>query len=74
MSHVSIEAFYPESKQAVLENFVTSNLLNSRTQSQSIDILDFLSSTLDSQPTFSFSFIPLNFIEKIEFLSDNYSL
>lgn len=58
MKDVSVDAYYSESKQAGLNDMAYQNLIeNNSTEQKYISLLDFIASTLMSQPAFAFSFI-----------------
>ena len=59
MGNVSVDAFYSSAKQEILEKSFYRNSFYSSSSKQSYGILDFISSTLMTQPAFAFSLLPV---------------
>ena len=55
--NISVDSFYPRESQSVLIESVKTNLFKSTDLTQTINELDFISHTLSSQLSFSYSFV-----------------
>ncbi|OHT06124.1 hypothetical protein TRFO_25991 [Tritrichomonas foetus] len=57
IGNTSFEAYYPEECQDIFNRFVESNLNETKSVSNTIRILNFVSSIIETQQTFAYSFI-----------------
>lgn len=57
MNNISVDSFYPNSKQAVLVDSSKQNLFHAIDVEQTINELDFISHTLITQTAFAYSFV-----------------
>ncbi|EAY09793.1 hypothetical protein TVAG_137850 [Trichomonas vaginalis G3] len=57
MKDVSVDAYYPEEKQKILNQIAKGNLIDDSSGNHYISMLDFIANTLMTQPAFAFSFV-----------------
>ena len=57
MHSISVDAFYPRTRQAILVESAKSNLFHATSIEQTVNELDFISSTLNTQSAFAYSFV-----------------